>query len=220
MIKLEEITKKYNGAKNAILALDRLTLSIDGGEMVAVLGTSGCGKSTLLNILGGMDKPSLGHYYFEDKDISTYGPHKLHQFRKENIGFVFQDFALINRCTVYENIEIPLLARNQKHYKKKIMNLLEQLGIAEYASCYPQKLSGGQQQRCAIGRALVADCKLLLCDEPTGALDSKTTGEIMNVLCEANKNGKTIVIATHDKEVAEHCKRQIHMMDGRIQGES
>lgn len=216
MIRLEDATKKYNGSKNEIIALNQAMLTIESGEMVAVLGTSGCGKSTLLNLLGGMDRLTSGRYYFEEKNVASYGAHKLHQFRKENIGFVFQNFALINRCTVYENLEIPLLARNQKHYKKRIMDCLEQLGIAEYAKSLPQKLSGGQQQRCAIGRALMTDCRLLLCDEPTGALDSKTTKEIMDVLCKANEAGKTILIATHDENVAKRCARHIRMEDGRL----
>lgn len=216
MIRLEEATKKYNSSNNAIMALDQASLTVDEGEMAAILGTSGCGKSTLLNILGGMDRLTSGRYYFDGEDIAAYGSHKLHQFRKKNIGFVFQNFALLNRYTVYENMEIPLLARKQKHYRKKIMDCLEQLGIAEYAKSLPQKLSGGQQQRCAIGRALMTDCRVLLCDEPTGALDSKTTKEIMDILCKANREGKTILIATHDSEVANRCGRQIHMEDGRL----
>lgn len=216
MIRLEEATKKYNGDTNEIIALNSATIEIRPGEMVAVVGTSGCGKTTLLNILGGMDRLTGGKYYFEGEEVSAYGMHKLHQFRKDNIGFVFQNFALINRYTVYENLEIPLLARNQKHYRKRIMDCLEQLGIAEYAKSLPQKLSGGQQQRCAIGRALMTDCRLLLCDEPTGALDSKTTEEIMDILGEANKSGMTIMIATHDDNVARRCTRHIRMEDGRL----
>lgn len=216
MIRLEEATKKYNSSNNAIMALNQATITVEEGEMAAILGTSGCGKSTLLNILGGMDRLTSGRYYFDGEDIASYGAHKLHQFRKKNIGFVFQNFALLNRYTVYENMEIPLLARKQKHYRKKIMDCLEELGIAEYAKSLPQKLSGGQQQRCAIGRALMTDCRLLLCDEPTGALDSKTTKEIMDILCKANSEGKTILIATHDSEVADRCSRQIHMEDGRL----
>lgn len=216
MIRLEEATKKFNGSKNEITALNQVTLKIDEGELAAVLGTSGCGKSTLLNILGGMDRLTFGKYYFDGENVAAYRGARLHQFRKRNIGFVFQNFALINRCTVYENMEIPLLARNQKHYRKRIMDCLEQLGIAEYAKSLPQNLSGGQQQRCAIGRALMTDCRLLLCDEPTGALDSKTTREIMDVFCQANRDGKTILIATHDSEVARRCSRKIHMEDGRL----
>lgn len=216
MIRLEDATKKYNSSGNEIMALNQASLTIKEGEMAAILGTSGCGKSTLLNVLGGMDRLTSGRYYFDGADVASYGAHKLHLFRKQNIGFVFQNFALLNRYTVYENMEIPLLARGQKHYRKKIMDCLEQLGIAEYAKSLPQKLSGGQQQRCAIGRALMTDCRLLLCDEPTGALDSKTTQEIMDILCQANGEGKTILIATHDSEVANRCGRLIHMEDGRL----
>jgi len=216
MIRLEGITKKYMDDSLETIALDRLSLEIAEGEMVAVLGTSGCGKSTLLNILGGMDRVDSGKYYFENEEVSAYRAIRLHSFRKKNIGFVFQNFSLLNRYTVYENMEIPLIARNQKNRRKKIMDCLEQLGIAAYANKLPQKLSGGQQQRCAIGRALMTDCRLMLCDEPTGALDSKTTIEIMNVLCEENKKGKTIIIATHDSDVACKCTRQLKMSDGRM----
>lgn len=216
MIKLENITKKYMDDSKDTIALNGLSLEIAEGEMVAVLGTSGCGKSTLLNILGGMDRPDSGKYFFDNEEISSYRAIRLHNFRKKNIGFVYQNFSLLNRYTVYENMAIPLLARNQKNYRKKIMDCLEQLGIAEYANKFPQKLSGGQQQRCAIGRALMTDCRLMLCDEPTGALDSKTTIEIMGILCEENKHGKTIVIATHDSDVASNCTRLVKMSDGRI----
>ncbi|MBR4732127.1 MAG: ABC transporter ATP-binding protein [Lachnospiraceae bacterium] len=217
MIKLVDATKKYNSQSNEILALNHTSMTIQAGEMVAVMGTSGCGKSTLLNILGGMDRLTSGHYYFEDEDIASFGPHKLHLFRKNHIGFVFQNFALLNRQTVYENLEIPLLARNQRHYKKRIMDCLEQLGLAERAKSLPLNLSGGQQQRCAIGRALMTGCSLLLCDEPTGALDSKTTKEIMDLFCKLNMEGKTIIIATHDDEVAKCCKRIVRMEDGVLQ---
>lgn len=216
MIKLEDATKKYTGQSNGTIALDKVNLEIAEGEMVAVVGPSGCGKSTLLNILGGMDQLTSGRYFFGDQNVSSFGSIKLHRFRKENIGFVFQNFSLLNRYTVYENLEMPLLARNQKKYKKRIMDCLEQLGIAEYAKKLPQKLSGGQQQRCAIGRALMSDCRLLLCDEPTGALDSKTGMEIMDIICGESLRGKTIVIATHDVNVAARCNKQIKMEDGKI----
>lgn len=216
MIKLEDATKKYTGQSNGTIALDKVNLEIAEGEMVAVVGPSGCGKSTLLNILGGMDQLTSGRYFFGDQNVSSFGSIKLHRFRKENIGFVFQNFSLLNRYTVYENLEMPLLARNQKKYKKRIMDCLEQLGIAEYAKKLPQKLSGGQQQRCAIGRALMSDCRLLLCDEPTGALDSKTGMEIMDIICGESLRGKTIVIATHDINVAARCNKQIKMEDGKI----
>ena len=216
MIKLVNIKKTYNVYDNTIEALKGVSMEILQQDMIAVVGASGSGKSTLLSILGGMDKPTEGKYYFEDHEISQYNMAQLHQFRKQKIGFVFQNFALINRYTVYENLEVPLLARNQKNYKNKIMDCLERLGISEYYKSYPPFLSGGQQQRCAIGRALLTDCELLLCDEPTGALDRDTSNEIMDVLCEANEKGKTIVIVTHDLLVAARCKQQIHLEDGKV----
>ena len=216
MIKLEEAVKKYGSPSQETTALNHVTLAISEGEMVAVLGKSGCGKSTLLNILGGMDRLNSGKYFFGGKEVSSFGTLRLHQFRKKNIGFVFQNFALLNRYTVYENMEIPLLARNRKNYRKEIMECLEKLGIEEYAHKLPQMMSGGQQQRCAIGRALMTDCRLLLCDEPTGALDSKTSKDVMDILCKENQNGKTIIIATHDSGVAGRCSRIVNMEDGRI----
>ncbi|MBD5555392.1 MAG: ABC transporter ATP-binding protein [Roseburia sp.] len=216
MIELKHVTKKYGTSENEVLALNDISLSIKEKELVAVVGTSGSGKSTLLNILGGMDQLSSGQYLFDGKDVAQYSDSSLHKFRKENVSFVFQNFALINRYTVYENVEIPLLARNIKHRKAIIMDCLDKLGIANLADKYPQNISGGQQQRCAIGRALVTDCRLLLCDEPTGALDSHTSMEIMELLREMNHSGKTVVVVTHDKDIAAECDRQIQLEDGKI----
>lgn len=216
MIELKNVSKTYNIYKNEIKALQGISLSIRKNDMVAVVGASGSGKSTLLNILGGLDRPTAGDYYYDGTNISNYNMAQLHQFRKKHVGFVFQNFALINRYTVYENLEVPLLARNQKNYKKKIMECLEKLGLAEYVKTYPQYLSGGQQQRCAIGRALMTECDLLLCDEPTGALDRKTGNEIMDVLDKAKTDGKTIVIVTHDPHIAARCDRQVYLEDGMI----
>ena len=216
MIELKNVSKTYKVYKNEIKALQGISLTIQNNDMVAILGASGSGKSTLLNILGGLDRPTDGNYYFDGTNVSNYNMAQLHQFRKKHVGFVFQNFALINRYTVYENIEVPLLARNQKNYKKKIMECIEKLGIAEYVKTYPQYLSGGQQQRCAIGRALMTECDLLLCDEPTGALDRKTGNEIIDVLGKAKSEGKTIVIVTHDLRVAARCDRQVNLEDGMI----
>lgn len=216
MIELKNVSKTYKVYKNEIKALQSISLTIQNNDMVAILGASGSGKSTLLNILGGLDRPTDGNYYFDGTNVSNYNMAQLHQFRKKHVGFVFQNFALINRYTVYENIEVPLLARNQKNYKKKIMECIEKLGLAEYVKTYPQYLSGGQQQRCAIGRALMTECDLLLCDEPTGALDRKTGNEIIDVLGKAKSEGKTIVIVTHDLRVAARCDRQVNLEDGMI----
>lgn len=216
MIELINATKKYVNYENETIALDDVNLFIREGEMTAIVGTSGSGKSTLLNILGGLDQLTSGSYLFDGQVVSGYSSKEMHQFRKRNVSFVFQNFALINRYTVYENLEVPLLARNEKHYRKKIMDCLEKLKIAELAKKYPQHLSGGQQQRCAIGRALVTDSRLLLCDEPTGALDSHTSVEIMDLLSEANSDGKTVLIVTHDMDVAARCSRLVRIEDGKI----
>lgn len=211
MIRLNDAVKIYRQYQFQTTALNHVSLSIEKGEMAAIVGPSGSGKSTLLNILGGMDRLSSGEYYFEGEKVSEYDRKKLHLFRRQNIGFVFQNFALINRYTVYENMEIPLLARNQKKYDDKIMECLERLKIKELAKQYPARMSGGQQQRCAIARALMTDCKLLLCDEPTGSLDYETGQEIMDILCELNREGKTILVVTHDAKVADRCRREIRL---------
>lgn len=216
MIELKNAVKKYILYENETVALDNMNLSVREGEMTAVVGTSGSGKSTLLNILGGMDRLTSGSYLFDGQEVSGLSYGEMHRFRKQNISFVFQNFALIERCTVYENLEIPLLARNEKHCRKRIMDCLERLKIADLAQKYPRHLSGGQQQRCAIGRALVTDSRLLLCDEPTGALDSRTSAEIMDLLCEANAGGRTVLIVTHDVDVAARCSRRIRIEDGKI----
>lgn len=214
-IELRRAVKKYGPKGNETLALNGLDFTAREGEMIAVLGSSGSGKSTLLNILGGMDTLTDGKYFFDGQEISKYSMAKLHQFRKKNIGFVFQNFALLNRYTVYENLEAPLLARGHKKNREKILSCLDRLGIAELAKKYPAMLSGGQQQRCAIGRAIITDCRLLLCDEPTGALDSRTGSEIMKLFGDIHAEGRTVIIVTHNEAIAEQCERQIHIKDGK-----
>lgn len=216
MIELKNISKKYGNKDIQTLALNNLSLSISEDDFIAVMGTSGSGKSTLLNIIGGMDRPSSGEYIFEGQNISNLNNRDLHQFRKENISFVFQNFALINRYTVYENLEIPLLARNQKKRKEKIMDIMSQLNIEELKNKYPQNLSGGQQQRCAIARALITNSKILLCDEPTGALDRSTSSMIMDILNKIHEHGKTIIVVTHDIAIAKRCEKIISLEDGNI----
>lgn len=216
MIELNQIIKKYEVGKNETLALNDISLKIEKNDFIAVMGTSGSGKSTLLNILGGMDQATSGQYLFEGSNISNLSNKNLHEFRKNNISFIFQNFALINRYTVYENIEIPLLARNQRYRKEKIMEIMKRIHIEDLKSKYPQNLSGGQQQRCAIARALVTDSKLLLCDEPTGSLDSHTSMMIMDILSDINSLGKTIVLVTHDERIASRCHQIINIEDGKI----
>ena len=216
MIRLENIMKTYTAGGAVTKALQGISLNIDDGDYLAIMGTSGCGKSTLLNILGGMDRPSGGSYFFDDIAVHEMSVKKLHVFRKQNISFVFQNFALLNRYTVFENIELPLIARGVGMTKrKKIVNdTMERLGISDLKNKLPIHISGGQQQRTALARAIVTENRLILADEPTGALDKNTSEEIMGVFDEINKSGRTLVIVTHDVNVAQHAKKTIHMEDG------
>lgn len=202
-------------------ALNEVSLEIVRGEFVAIMGPSGCGKSTLLNILGTLDSPTSGKYFFDGKEIDKMSESQLTAFRKGNIGFVFQNFNLIDELTVYENVELPLVYLNGKkeERRKKVMEVLERMNIAHRAGHFPQQLSGGQQQRVAIARAVVTDCPLILADEPTGNLDSTNGIEVMELLRELNKQGTTIVIVTHSERDAKYAHRIIHLLDGRVMRE-
>lgn len=215
MIKLKDITKDYISGSACTHALRGIDLEIDRGEFIAIMGTSGSGKSTLLHILGGMDNLTSGKYQFENEIVSDYNFAKLQQFRKKYISFVFQNFALMNKYTVYENVEMPLLARKIKNRRKIIMEQLDKMGIADLQKKLPTQLSGGQQQRCAIARALAADTPILLADEPTGALDKKTSSEIMDCFEEISHE-KTIVLITHDYDIAARCRRVVRIEDGQL----
>lgn len=216
MIELKNISKEYGNKDIQTLALNNLSIRINENDFIAVMGTSGSGKSTLLNIIGGMDRPSSGAYLFEEQNITNLSNRDLHKFRKQNISFVFQNFALINRYTVYENIEIPLLARNVKKRNEKIMNVMKLLNIEDLKNKHPQNLSGGQQQRCAIARAFITNSKILLCDEPTGSLDRATSAVIMDILNKIHEHGKTIIVVTHDIAVAKRCEKIISLEDGKV----
>ena len=218
MITLNHIYKTYGKGESATHALKDVSLQIQEGEMVAIMGASGSGKSTLLNMLGGMDQFDSGEYYYRDIKVHKLGQHKLHQFRKKHIGFVFQQFALMNQYTVYENVELPLSIQNvpKRERKRKVYEALEQMGIGELAKKMPTKISGGQQQRCAIARSLSSGNELILADEPTGALDVQNGNEIMNILEQLNAQGKTIVVITHDPKIAERTQRILYMEDGRM----
>lgn len=181
----------------------------------SVMGTFGSGKTTLLNILGVMDTPTSGIYQFNEIEVKRLSIRRLHQFRKRYVSFVFQNFELMSRYTVYENVELPLLARGKQRYKKQVMEMLDYVGIADMANKRVTKLSGGEQQRCAIARALISDTPLILADEPTGALDANTSRDIMKLLKSLNDKGKTIIIATHDLLVADDCSRIVRLEDGR-----
>ena len=219
MIELNDVWKTYGkpGESTQVNALAGISLRVEDGDYVAVMGASGSGKSTLLYILGGMDRPSEGEYSFDGHAVHKMGASQLHEFRKKNVSFVFQNFALMNSYTVYENAELPLLAREIKktERRKRVELALQKVGILDKKDALPTQLSGGQQQRCAIARALANDSRLLLADEPTGALDKKTGEEIMALFDEVNRMGKTVILVTHDPDVAAHAKRIIRIEDGK-----
>ena len=218
MIKLTDVTKIYGTEENGTKALDNVSLTINDGEMIAIMGTSGSGKSTLINLLGGMDILTSGTYLYNGTDVGNMKLSELHKFRKNNISFVFQHFALMNHYTVFENVEVPLRAKRIKRARRKeiVMEKLKMLGIEELAKKLPVQISGGQQQRCAIARALAADNQLILADEPTGALDSKTGKEIMDIFTDIKHLGKTVIIVTHDNKIADRCERIVRIEDGKI----
>jgi putative ABC transport system ATP-binding protein len=200
------------------IALNNLDIHIKEGEFVAIMGPSGCGKSTLLNILGLLDDPTKGAYYFDGKDVSTYNETQQTRLRKGNIGFIFQNFNLIDVLSVYENVELALLFLNvAKNERKKIIpTVLERMDILHRAEHFPHQLSGGQQQRVAIARALITNPKMILADEPTGNLDSKNGEEVMCMLEELNRDGTTIVMVTHSPAHAKRAHRIINLFDGKI----
>lgn len=216
MITLKNITKDYGKEDACTHAIRGINLDIEKGEFLGIVGSSGSGKSTLLHILGGMDLATSGEYLFQGENVASFSERKLHEFRKQNISFVFQNFALMNRYTVYENVEMPLRARYKKNRKAQVMEQLEKMGIAHLKDKMPSQLSGGQQQRCAIARALVSDTPVLLADEPTGALDQRTGNDIMNYFEEINDTGKTVILITHDLAIANRCKRIVRIEDGLL----
>lgn len=203
-------------------ALNEVTLHVEQGEFVAIMGPSGCGKSTLLNILGTLDSPTSGSYFFEGKQVDKMNENQLTALRKNNLGFIFQSFNLIDELTVYENVELPLVYMGIKtaQRKEKVNKVLEKVNLLHRANHYPQQLSGGQQQRVAIVRAVVTDCKLLLADEPTGNLDSVNGVEVMELLSELNRQGTTIIIVTHSQRDATYAHRIIRLLDGQIVSEN
>lgn len=221
MIRLDNITKIYNEKVDDTKALDSVSLTIEDGEFVSIMGASGSGKSTLLKIIGCMDTATSGTYCLDDVNVTASSRSQVDKLRKSRIGFVFQHFALMDYYTAYENIELPLLAANVKRKERKriILKQMEHLGILSERDKLPGKMSGGQQQRVAIARALVTDADIILADEPTGALDQKTGHEVLELLKEINMSGKTVIIVTHDEGIAKLTDRIIMISDGKIMGD-
>ncbi|MCR5243657.1 MAG: ABC transporter ATP-binding protein [Bacteroidales bacterium] len=218
MIEVKNLSKVFTTEEIETTALDGVSFEIKDGEFVAIMGPSGCGKSTLLNILGLLDNPSSGSYKLLGLEVGGLKEKERTKFRKGNIGFVFQSFNLIDELSVYENIELPLRYMNvpSSERKAKVEDIMKRMNISHRAQHFPQQLSGGQQQRVAIARAVVASPKLILADEPTGNLDSKNGKEVMELLCELNRDGTTIVMVTHSQKDAAMAQRTIDLFDGKI----
>lgn len=222
MIKMHDLTKAYRTSDVETTALSHINIEAEAGEFIAVMGPSGCGKSTLLNILGMLDTPDSGVYSFAGEDVAGYAESRLANIRKENIGFIFQSFNLVDELTVAENVMLPLLYQKvaPSERNERVHAVLERVGIAHRADHRPQQLSGGQQQRVAVARAVVTNPKLILADEPTGNLDSVNGEEVLELLNQLNGDGTTIIMVTHDQGHAEHASRVINMLDGRVLSEN
>ncbi len=222
MLKLVDLVKAYRTEEVETTALNSVNIHVRDGEFVAIMGPSGCGKSSLLNIVGMLDTPSSGQYWFNGEDVSKYGERKLADIRKKNIGFIFQSFNLIDELTVFENVELALLYHDipARERKERVKAALDKVNIGHRESHLPQQLSGGQQQRVAIARAVVAKPKMLLADEPTGNLDSANGDEVMRMLTELNAEGTTIVMVTHSMPHAQYATRIINLFDGQVVAEN
>ncbi|MFA8436732.1 MAG: ABC transporter ATP-binding protein [Marinifilaceae bacterium] len=218
MITTQNLSKTFRTDEIETLALNNINLKVKEGEFVAIMGPSGCGKSTLLNILGLLDNPSYGCYYFGKKEVSKLRENQRTDLRMGNIGFVFQSFNLIDELNVFDNVEMPLVYQriSSKKRKEMVNRVLDRMNISHRAQHYPQQLSGGQQQRVAIARAVVSNPGLILADEPTGNLDSKNGKEVMQLLTELNREGATIVMVTHSMRDAGYAHRIINLFDGKV----
>ena len=216
MIELENITKVYRMGEVQVHALNGVSLSIKKGEMVSIIGASGSGKSTLLNVIGCLDRLTSGRYFFEGNNVGQLGDNKLADMRNRKFGFVFQEFNLLSRASAAANIEMPLIYGGNRNRRQRAIEALERVGLGARAKHKPTELSGGEQQRVAIARALVNNPALILADEPTGNLDSATTAEIISVFRQLNHDGITIIIVTHEKDIATQTQRIISLHDGKI----
>ena len=218
MIELKDIYKIYGDGDSEIRALDGINLSIAEGEFVAIVGQSGSGKSTAMNIIGCLDVPTSGQYLLDGEDVSGMNEIQLADIRSRRLGFIFQQYNLIPKLSVLENVELPLIYKAMKpeERRNRAMSALEKVGLPDRADKYPSQLSGGQQQRVSIARALAGDPHLILADEPTGALDSKTGKDVLDFISALNDEGKTVVLITHDMSVAQKAKRIVRIQDGKI----
>ncbi len=222
LIELKGITKYYEMGNQVVRALDGIDITVLRNDYLAFIGSSGSGKSTMLNILGCLDKPTTGQYHLNGKNVETLNQNELSEIRNLEIGFIFQSFNLLPRSTALSNVMQPLIYRNVPYAQRKKLALeaLERVGLGDRTDHLPNQLSGGQRQRVAIARALVTQPSILLADEPTGNLDSKTTVEIMALFDALHKEGQTLIVVTHEDEIAQHCHRVVEMKDGRIASDS
>jgi putative ABC transport system ATP-binding protein len=216
IIEADQLVKTYVLGGDTIRALDGVSFQVQEGDMLAITGPSGSGKSTLMHIIGCLDRPDGGRYVLAGEDVSRLSKNRLAEIRNRRIGFVFQTFNLLPRMSALENVELPLLYAGRHEAKERASAALEQVGLGDRMRHEPNQLSGGQRQRVAVARALVTDPAILLADEPTGNLDSKTGVEILAMFKTLNEAGRTIIVVTHDVGVGKHCNRQIHLMDGKI----
>jgi len=218
MIEIKDLHKSYQMGSNSLHVLKGINFSVEAGELVAIMGSSGSGKSTLLNILGMLDEANEGSYVLDGVPIKNLNETKAAQYRNKFLGFIFQSFNLINYKSAAENVALPLYYQRmpRKERQEKAIKYLEQVGLKEWATHLPSELSGGQKQRVAIARAMAAEPKVLLADEPTGALDSKTSYEVMDLIQKINDAGNTILVVTHEPDIADMCKRIVHLKDGVI----
>jgi putative ABC transport system ATP-binding protein len=218
MIEMKDISKVYRMGEVSLEALKEIRLKIEPGEFISIMGPSGSGKSTLLNIIGCLDTPTGGSYFLEGKNVAGLSFDHLSTIRNKQVGFVFQNFNLLPYATTYENVELPMLfnGKTGKKRRQRVFELLEMVGLVDWQHHRPSELSGGQQQRVAIARALANDPSLILADEPTGNLDSKTGEEIMGLFVKLQQQGRTILMVTHDTHIASYSQRTINLLDGRI----
>jgi len=216
MIELDKVTKVYHMGRVEVNALRGVSLSINTGEMVAIIGASGSGKSTMLNVIGCLDKPTSGSYFFEGVDVSQLNDNQLAEVRNKKIGFVFQDFNLLPRATALANVELPLLYSGVRRRHQRAIEALGQVGLGKRANHKPTEMSGGEQQRVAIARALVNNPAVILADEPTGELDTQSSAEIMSIFHQLHQDGKTIVLITHETDIAAQAQRTVRLCDGEL----